>query len=353
MKSAKINKTVKSSGRLSTSAYLLKALLQYSSQRGVDADAVVKALEYDVNLLRNDQTRVPMAVVNQFWKKISELLDDPCLGLHFGENLGIRGDGHFLFAIMKNCGSLCTALQSLIRYHNLMTDIITPALSVSGGKAFLELESKSGNASISAHIFDASLSLLATVLRKITDNKIVFEKICLSRRSAEAFDDYKKIFGIKPALHSDKDCIVFDESELGRTLSFAHHEFGSHLKKYAEKLEKDYYGTKSINDRVLTMLEHHILSGEDTSLKAIAIGLNMSVRLLQNRLKEEGTTYRGLFDKARKDIALNYLKNDDVLLCDIAFLLGFSEQSSFTHAFKKWTGVSPRDFTRTYRPDSE
>lgn len=46
----------------------------------------------------------------------------------------------------------------------------------------------------------------------------------------------------------------------------------------------------------------------------------------------------------REDIALSYLRKPDVLLADVAFLLGFSEQSAFTHAFKHWTGMSPQQY---------
>ncbi|MGD8803865.1 MAG: helix-turn-helix transcriptional regulator [Gammaproteobacteria bacterium] len=73
----------------------------------------------------------------------------------------------------------------------------------------------------------------------------------------------------------------------------------------------------------------------------IARELNLSERSLQRKLKERGTSFRALLDNVRKMAAIQYIKNPVNSMSDIAFLLGFSEQSAFSRAFKKWTGTSP------------
>jgi AraC-like DNA-binding protein len=65
---------------------------------------------------------------------------------------------------------------------------------------------------------------------------------------------------------------------------------------------------------------------------------------LQNKLREEGTTYRTVLDELRQETALHYLERQDVPIVDVAFLLGFSEQSAFNHAFRRWTGTSPQQY---------
>jgi AraC-like DNA-binding protein len=70
----------------------------------------------------------------------------------------------------------------------------------------------------------------------------------------------------------------------------------------------------------------------------------MSVRTLNRLLADEGTSYRELLDSRRCDIAKGYLSGDRVSIAEIAFLLGFSELSSFHRAFKRWTAQTPREF---------
>jgi len=69
----------------------------------------------------------------------------------------------------------------------------------------------------------------------------------------------------------------------------------------------------------------------------------MSVRNLQRRLKEVGTTFRTLLETVRKDLASTYLHDPDIEFAEVAFLLGFSDQSAFSRAFRRWTGHSPSE----------
>ena len=76
----------------------------------------------------------------------------------------------------------------------------------------------------------------------------------------------------------------------------------------------------------------------------MAKGLHMSRRTLQRKLAEAETTYLKLVDDTRRDLALRYLEDPRRSITDITFTLGFSQQSAFTRAFKRWTGVAPSAF---------
>ncbi len=95
------------------------------------------------------------------------------------------------------------------------------------------------------------------------------------------------------------------------------------------------------SDRVVHLIQESLLRGERPTLDMAAGALAFSPRQLQNKLKEEGRTYQELLDQIRKETAFKYLKEPQGTLCDLAFLLGFSEQSAFNRAFKRWTGASP------------
>lgn len=77
------------------------------------------------------------------------------------------------------------------------------------------------------------------------------------------------------------------------------------------------------------------------SIEDVARKMNVSERTLQLKLKAENTSFREISDEVRRDIAIHHLKKGILNVSEIAYLLGFSEVSSFSSAFKKWTGAAP------------
>ena len=111
--------------------------------------------------------------------------------------------------------------------------------------------------------------------------------------------------------------------------------------EYLGKLNKD-----NIIDRVTAVIIDMLPSG-DIADEKVAEQLNMSVRSLQRRLKEVGTTFRTLLEGIREDLAATYVRDPDIELVEVAFLLGFSDQSAFSRAFKRWTGSSPSEVRKS------
>jgi AraC-like DNA-binding protein len=77
---------------------------------------------------------------------------------------------------------------------------------------------------------------------------------------------------------------------------------------------------------------------------AVARALNQSPSTLQRRLRKEGTSYQTLLDSTRRELALHYLREGEHSIADVAFMLGFADQSNFTRAFRRWTGKTPRQY---------
>jgi AraC-like DNA-binding protein len=88
------------------------------------------------------------------------------------------------------------------------------------------------------------------------------------------------------------------------------------------------------------------LRGGDPRLESVAKQLAMSPRTLQRRLSEHGAIFNDMLDTMRSGAAKSYLAQRDIAATEIAYLLGFAEQSSFNRAFKRWTGQTPGEFRR-------
>lgn len=98
--------------------------------------------------------------------------------------------------------------------------------------------------------------------------------------------------------------------------------------------------------RVRRIVAYTFSDGVPT-LSAVASQMGLGPRTLQRRLSESGRSFQGIVDLARKELALRLLRETELCLAEIAFLAGFSEQSGFTRAFKRWAGQTPRSFRLT------
>jgi AraC-like DNA-binding protein len=101
---------------------------------------------------------------------------------------------------------------------------------------------------------------------------------------------------------------------------------------------------KTLSRDVSGAIGEELMAGREVNLDVVASKLAMSPRSLQLKLKEEGATYQEVLDDLRKEIALDNLKKPGASIPDLAFLLGYSDQSAFNHAFKRWTGKTPKQF---------
>jgi AraC-like DNA-binding protein len=121
-----------------------------------------------------------------------------------------------------------------------------------------------------------------------------------------------------------------------------------HLAEINDRIIIRYLATLTNDDivnRVQTAIIDLLPSGMVSDEK-VAGRLFMSVRSLQRKLQQSGTSFRKLLDRTREELARQYICDRGVDLTEIAFLLGFSEHSAFSRAFKRWTGQTPSDMRR-------
>lgn len=117
------------------------------------------------------------------------------------------------------------------------------------------------------------------------------------------------------------------------------------LEKQAKAMLSDVATTDSLLSSVHDSLVAQLQFGEPT-LEQTAADLSMSSRTLHRRFQERDCQFSQVLAETRSGIAEHHLRNPQLSLADIALFLGYSEQSSFTYAFKRWTGMTPSDWRK-------
>lgn len=153
---------------------------------------------------------------------------------------------------------------------------------------------------------------------------------CYEFIRCELFFDAESTILIIPAL-------IADEPLPGFNAQFVH-QFDQMTIDYLAAQER-----LDIVGRTKAEILKQLPSGE-TSLESVAATLNLSTRTLTRKLKEEGQSFKNLLAITRRELSEKYIRNRSLSLTEISFLLGFSETSSFSRAYKSWTGASPTEF---------
>jgi AraC-like DNA-binding protein len=280
------------------------------------------------------------------WREIAQQAGDPAFGLHLGETATELAGGHILLSVMMNCPTLGEALNRFFRYHGLLADFAQPRMHLEPTLARLTWETFDPGMELHRQHAECVLSMLASILRRLTGGRIAMVQVRFVHPAPADTREHQRIFRCPLSFAQPDNELLIQREDLSLPVVLANPELLPSLDPIARKLLERSYERETWADRVTRLLSAQLLRGEQPRLERVAQELAIGGRQLQNKLRGEGTTYRQLLEQVQRETALGCLRKPDVSLYDIAFLLGFSQQSAFNHAFRRWTGCSPGEYRR-------
>jgi AraC-like DNA-binding protein len=251
---------------------------------------------------------------------------------------------------MMNCPNIGEAVQRLIKYYGLLSDLIIPIIESEKDYAYLTWKSNIAEINTNRHLSESSLIMLQSILQCLGCRNII--EVRFKHSQPEDISEHQRIFSGRLCFGKARNELVIESKDLFLPIALSNAELLDAHERVAEKVLERLHSKNLWTDKVTAILSGQLLNSINPDIETIARELAVSARKLQIHLKEESNTYQKLMDKVREEIAMNYIKEPNVTFYDIAFFLGFSEQSSFNHAFKRWTGTTPNDYRKKMRYSS-
>ncbi len=247
-------------------------------------------------------------------------------------SLGVAG---FLLQAAPNVGK---ALGDLIRHFELHDQGGIPTLLVKGDVALLGYAVYQRDAEAVKHIYDLSLSMACNIMRDLCGEDWNPAEVFLSRSSPPDQMPYKRVFRSPLRFNADQNAIAFSSHWLKHPLP----EADPLLHRYLEEEAQDSYAQRDTNlINKLGGILRRLLVTQTCSVANAASLLHMHVRTLNRRLGEEGTSFRQELDNTRYEVAKQFLAGSMIPLEKLATVLGYSDQTAFSRAFKRWSGITP------------
>jgi AraC-like DNA-binding protein len=276
------------------------------------------------------------------WEEIDRVVPDPCFGLAAASNLHPSNFGTLGYAMLTS-STLRDTLQRLIRFHRVISDAHFAELTENTDQGTLEFSLVYEDEKPYPRAReDTAIALIMSVLRMNYVKDLTPVSVRFTHEKPDCAARYYEFFHAPVTFNAPTCGLSLPLEVVDRKLPSAHDE----LAAFNDEIMTQYLNTledTELTSSVQRFIVQHLPSGTATVDRA-ANKLFLSVRKLQRLLQLEGTSFIALLNKTRKEIAKQYVLDKKLDLTEVAFLLGFSELSSFSRSFKRWTGKSPVQF---------
>lgn len=324
---------------MSVFAPALGALWEQLEGYGIDPAPLFREEGIDPDLLFDSGARIPLDRYQRLDVKAAELSGDPYFGLKGVEYFRPAHLGALGFAWLAS-SSLRTAFQRLSRYARVIQENLTVELDED--KDFFHVR-------IDAHLpllckrirENGQLAALLKFSRVIAGHHFNPAKICLKQSEPVDTGYYYELFRCPIEFNAKESSFVIHLDEVDRRLTGSNEQ----LAKLNEHIVVKYLAHSEKQD-IVNRVKAAIIDGLANGLvteTTIAEEMHTTPRNMHRKLQKEDTSFKTLLTEIRKELAQQYIQDRSKTLTEISFMLGFSEVSSFSRAFKGWTGKPPSE----------
>jgi len=305
---------------------------------GCDSTAMLAEAGLDLKSLDGPTARCPLTHTERLWRIAVAATGDPAFGIKVASHIK-QTTFHALGYGLSASSTLKEAFERAQRYCHVASDAIEYEFSRIGPEYHFVIEPA---ANVADESVDALVAAYLRMCRSLMGHDYSPLRIEFRRAHPCRIEDFQRLLRAPLLFGAARTRLVFDREAIERPLDGGNPELARHhdaiALQYLSEIERG-----NIQWRVREVLTRRLAHGEP-SQEDVAEFLNMSARTLQRKLGECGVTYKEILDQTRRVLALAYLSAPRHTVSDVTYLLGFSAGSSFTRAFRRWTGQSPSDW---------
>jgi AraC-like DNA-binding protein len=311
-------------------------------EKGKDAASVLAKAGVTVAEIEDPTARVDAGRQVRFLNLAAEEVHDELFGFHLARKFELREIG-LVYYVTASSKNFSDAFANAARYSSINNEGVRLRFRTDRNPT-IAIDYERLDRQTDRHHMEFWLVVLVRVCRQITNGRIAPRQVRARHFRKTVPEEMKKFFGGKVEFGAETDEIVFPSQVTSLALVGRDPYLNELLRRYAdEALASRPAARAGVRAQVQTLMPELLPHGSATASE-IALRLGMSPRTLSRKLSEEGTSFAEMLDEFREALARRYLDDPGMRVTEIAWLLGYRQVSAFSSAFKKWTGVSPREF---------
>ncbi|MDF2670080.1 MAG: AraC family transcriptional regulator [Paenibacillus sp.] len=321
---------------------LVYPILKTIMNKGHDKEDFLKKAYMDESLLMDPEARLSEEDFERITEVAAVITKDETFGLHQGQNMEVSDLGILGF-VMLHSKTIGQALAAYQKYNVVVCSGYNISWQLEGDDLIIEMSYNHPHRPPARHCVEDMGSSLYHLMIKLSCRAIVLKEVHFIHELSAEVDEYISVLGVTPQFGKESNRIRVSKDILDYPILFADSKLLGTFEVIAEETRLRLTQGRIFADQ----LYNWIMKGMPTafpSLKDTAKAFKMSVRSIQARLKQENTTYQHILNRVRRELAVGLLAKPEYKVGEVAYLLHFSEPSAFQSAFKKWTGLTPRQY---------
>lgn len=326
---------------ITVSVTVLTQMFLYLKSLGVEIDDFLHSIDIDSQSVKSPDTYLPIETYLHIQESAAEYTKDPYFGLHMGE-FAEAGSWSILGYMMMNCKTLGEAFEKSGRYSRIIGNLIEGSIRIKFNKIKVILDTPPHAPKMSRHCFESTISSSVRMMRTLSGRDLCPLEVTFIYPQPESTAEYERVFKCPVLFEQKQNSFTIDMSMVNVPVLMANPDLLAYFERYAQDfiagLERKDVTTQEVTRIILANLDDVSLS-----IRKVAKEMAMSVRTLQNHLADEGVVFSDLMQDIRERLAKRYL-SEGYTVEQITYLLGFSQPSTFRKAFKKWLGVTPKEY---------
>jgi len=326
---------------MSISILLVRTLVQAVNHAGINTDTFLAASGFDRDLLNDAFAYIPLDAYDHLQLRAMDLTNDPALGLHMAEQVPLTSLSTFGHLLL-NCENLQDALGVFNRYHALVSKCEPSQLHYHADTAILTYDFPRSHSECNRLRADYGLCAVMHLAHLLTGDAVLPSLVEFEHTTPTYASEYQRIFRCNIQYRARHTRIHVPAHFLKNRFAVANNELHRFLCTQADSLLRA-RESSSLSDRIRILIKEQY-RGQRPSLDVIAHSLQMSGRSLRRHLQHNGVNFTQLLDEIQHEIADMLLQESSLSVKHIALQLGFDEPSSFSRAYKRWSGISPARF---------
>lgn len=324
-----------------TLASWTRALRKQLDALGLDSAALCRAAGLEPGRLDEPNARCPLSATTRLWQLAVAASGDPALGLKTSQFVSPT-TFHALGYALAASSSLREMFERIVRYHRVVSDALELELRTCADCYEFRFRVPPGSPPPAPEALDAFAAIYVRSCRNRLGRDFAPLAVHLQRPAPADAQPWQAVFRAPLCFAAAENLLRFPRAAFEQRLDDGNPELAEHNETVLERSLAQLQAA-TWTRKVRACLQARLPDGEP-SAEGIAQALHLSLRSLQRHLADEGTRYENLLSDTRHQLALQHMRDPRCSIGEIAYLLGFADTSSFSRAFKRWTGQAPRQY---------